>query len=273
MFLKDAPALATEPTRRASIRQRDETFMPRVVAVPVGSEVDFPNDDPIYHNVFSLSRAKTFNLGRFPRGESRVVRFDKPGIVKVFCDIHSHMAASVMVFNHPWFTVPDAEDGRFELGNVPPGQREITAWHERLGDTTMPRAHRGGRTASAGVRASGAGAVRRPPGLAARTMRVTFITVAIILSIVFIVLLVDARDRVRAAETDKAAKSSARVFSALRGPPRPRSARDDRDAGREPDAQGRARHLLRPKRAWRRTTSNASRRSRRSHGRSSGWRR
>jgi plastocyanin len=135
VFLKDAPPRAVPP-RRAAIRQKGETFVPRVVAVPVGSSVDFPNDDPIYHNVFSLSRAKTFNLGRFPRGESRAVKFDKAGIVKVFCDIHSHMAATVVVFNHPWFTVPDA-DGDFDLGELPAGNLQITAWHERLGDTTQ----------------------------------------------------------------------------------------------------------------------------------------
>lgn len=135
VYLKDAPPRQIPPVK-VSIRQRDENFIPRVVAVPVGSEVDFPNDDPFYHNVFSLSRARTFNLGRYPRGETKATRFDRPGIVKVFCDIHSHMTATVMVFNHPWFAVP-AEDGRFELPAVPPGDREITAWHERLGDTTL----------------------------------------------------------------------------------------------------------------------------------------
>jgi plastocyanin len=136
VFLKDAPALNTVPAV-VEIRQKDENFTPRVVAVPIGSEVRFPNDDPIYHNVFSLSRAKTFNLGRFPRGESKAVRVTKPGVVKVFCEIHSHMTATIMVFNHPWFAMVD-EDGRFELTNVPPGQRQITAWHERLGDRTVP---------------------------------------------------------------------------------------------------------------------------------------
>jgi plastocyanin len=135
VFLKNAPALGTDPTV-VDIRQRDENFIPRVVAVPVGSEVRFPNDDPIYHNVFSLSRVKTFNLGRFPRGESKSVRVTKPGAVKVFCEIHSHMTATIMVFNHPWFSMV-GEDGRFELSDVPPGQREITAWHERLGDWTV----------------------------------------------------------------------------------------------------------------------------------------
>ena len=146
IFLKDAPARAV-PARRAAIRQKGVTFLPRVVAVPVGSTVDFPNDDPIYHNVFSLSRARTFNLGRFPRGESRAVRFDKAGIVKVFCDIHSHMAASVIVFNHPWFTVPDA-GGSFEIDDLPAGSQQITAWHERLGDTTMRVRIEPGRAAS-----------------------------------------------------------------------------------------------------------------------------
>jgi len=136
VFLKDATARPTEPMM-VEIRQRDENFIPRVVAVPVGSDVGFPNDDPIYHNVFSLSRAKSFNLGRFPRGDTRSVHVTKPGIIKVFCDIHSHMTATIMVFNHPWFTVV-GEDGRFELTGVPAGARTITAWHERLGETTAP---------------------------------------------------------------------------------------------------------------------------------------
>jgi plastocyanin len=146
-YLKDAPSRPVKPTR-VDIRQRDENFMPRVVAVPVGSEVGFPNDDPIYHNVFSLSRPRSFNLGRYPRGHTRGVQFDRPGIVKVFCDIHSHMSATVMVFNHPFFTVAD-EDGRFELPAVPAGEREVTAWHERLGDTTQRVIVETGRVAEA----------------------------------------------------------------------------------------------------------------------------
>ena len=120
---------------QVAIRQENERFTPRAVAVTVGSEVEFPNDDSIYHNVFSLSRAKNFNLGRYPRGDTRRVRFDRPGIVKVFCEIHSHMSATIMVFDHPWFAIPD-ENGRFELPAMPAGDRQITAWHARLGDTT-----------------------------------------------------------------------------------------------------------------------------------------
>ena len=115
---------------RVAIRQRNESFTPRVVAVTVGSEVEFPNDDPIYHNVFSLSRVRSFNLGRYPRGDTRRVRFDRPGVVKVFCEIHSHMSATVMVFNHPWFAVP-GEDGRFELPAAGRGPADHRL-HERL---------------------------------------------------------------------------------------------------------------------------------------------
>mgnify|MGYP003338834524 CR=1 FL=1 len=102
---------------------------PRVVAVAAGGEVAFPNDDKIFHNVFSLSRARSFNLGRYPKGQTRTVRFDKPGIVKVFCDIHSHMSAFILVFSHPFFSVTDAS-GRYRIENVPPGTYTLVAWNE-----------------------------------------------------------------------------------------------------------------------------------------------
>jgi len=146
VYVKDAPRTPA-PAMRAEIRQRNENFVPRVVAITVGSTVDFPNDDPIYHNVFSLSRTKTFDLGRFPKGKSRGERFDKPGVVRVFCQIHSHMSATVMVFDHPWFAIPD-EAGNFDLSGVPSGMHEITAWHERLGDTTLPLRVEPGRPAT-----------------------------------------------------------------------------------------------------------------------------
>jgi plastocyanin len=135
VYLKDAPHTSVAPAR-AEIRQLNETFIPRAVAVTVGSEVSFPNADPFYHNVFSLSRPRTFDLGRYPSGQTRSVRVDRPGLIKVFCQIHSHMAASIMVFNHPWYAVPD-ESGHFELNDLPPGQRQFAAWHERLGETTV----------------------------------------------------------------------------------------------------------------------------------------
>jgi plastocyanin len=134
VYVKGAPSRPVTPAR-ATIKQREETFEPRVLALPVGSHVEFPNDDPIYHNVFSLSQVKSFDLGRYPRGTSRGVRFDKPGVVRVFCQLHSHMTATVIVFDHPWFAVPN-DEGQYELPALPAGNVEITAWHERLGDTT-----------------------------------------------------------------------------------------------------------------------------------------
>lgn len=121
------------PPMRAKIAQRDEQFVPQVTAVTTGSTVDFPNEDPFFHNVFSLSKVATFDLGRYPSGSSRARSFPKPGIVKVFCDIHSHMTALIMVLDHAWFTIP-AEDGTFKLPPVPAGDLTVVAWHERIGE-------------------------------------------------------------------------------------------------------------------------------------------
>lgn len=126
-----APA-GLKPTP-ASIVQKDEQFVPHVVAVTVGSVVDFPNQDPFFHNVFSLSRPATFDLGRFPPGSSRARTFKRPGIIKVYCQIHSHMSAVARVFDHPWFKIPD-DDGTFVIEGVPAGEHTVVAWHERIGE-------------------------------------------------------------------------------------------------------------------------------------------
>jgi hypothetical protein len=121
--------------------QRNETFVPHVLAVMVGTVVDFPNSDRTYHNVFSLSRARRFDLGRYAAGKSRAVRMDRPGVVRVFCDIHSHMNAFILVFNHPFFEVTDA-GGRFEMPAVPAGTYTIVGWYEgevrASGPVTVP---------------------------------------------------------------------------------------------------------------------------------------
>ena len=132
IFFNGLPAAKPAP-RQASISQRDEQFAPHLAAVTTGSTVAFPNEDPFFHNVFSLSRGAAFNLGRYPSGASRSKTFTRPGIVKVFCEIHSHMSAVIRVFDHGWFTVPD-EDGTFEIDNVPPGTHTLVAWHERIGE-------------------------------------------------------------------------------------------------------------------------------------------
>jgi plastocyanin len=132
VFFTDLPATRPAP-RNASIAQRDEQFVPHLVAVTAGSSVAFPNEDPFFHNVFSLSRGAAFNLGRYPSGSSRAKVFSRPGIVKVFCEIHSHMSAVVRVFDHGWFTVP-AEDGSYAMDEIPAGEHTLVAWHERIGE-------------------------------------------------------------------------------------------------------------------------------------------
>jgi plastocyanin len=135
VFLNTAAPEAVAP-RRVTIRQTNEEFVPHVVGIAAGSTVDFPNDDLIFHNVFSLSRAATFDLGRYPRNASKSRTFTKPGIVKVFCHLHSHMSALIRVFPHPYFVVPD-RDGRFSMADVPPGRHSVTAWHERAGEVSQ----------------------------------------------------------------------------------------------------------------------------------------
>ncbi len=121
--------------------------MPRVLAVTRGSAVSFPNADPYFHNVFSLSRAATFDLGRFRQGQTREQQFTKPGLIKVYCHIHSHMSASILVLDHPYFAVPRL-DGSFTLADVPPGRYTIVGWHERVGERSSTIEVEARRTAS-----------------------------------------------------------------------------------------------------------------------------
>jgi plastocyanin len=137
VFLEDAPASLPLRAGRARMLQENEAFVPRVVAITRGSTVDFPNGDPFFHDVFSLSRSGTFDLGSYPRGQTRSRQFRKAGLVKVYCHIHSHMSASIMVFDHPFFSIPKP-DGSFTIDEVPPGAYTIAAWHERIGETTQP---------------------------------------------------------------------------------------------------------------------------------------
>ena len=137
VFVKDAPADPELPVADASISQRDEAFVPRVTAITRGSTIEFPNFDPYFHNVFSLSRAMTFDLGRFRKGEKRERTFSRTGVIKVYCHIHSEMAATILVFDHHLYTTP-ATDGTFTIDAVPPGTYQLSAWHERIGETTKP---------------------------------------------------------------------------------------------------------------------------------------
>ena len=136
IYIAQVPAevestLARSPQPRPRLAQKDEAFVPRVVAVARGGEVDFPNRDPIYHNVFSLSPARRFDLGKYRQGHSKTVRFDRVGVVKVYCDIHAEMEAFVLVLSNHAFTQPRA-DGSFELPDLPAGRYELHVWHPDL---------------------------------------------------------------------------------------------------------------------------------------------
>jgi plastocyanin len=138
VYLESAPRSAFDEREpgHAVMDQRKETFVPHVLAVMAGTIVDFPNSDHIYHNVFSLSRTKRFDLGRYAAGKSKGVRMDRTGVVRVFCDIHSHMNAFILVFNHPFFDVTDVE-GKFELPSLPAGTYTVVGWYE--GEARMTR--------------------------------------------------------------------------------------------------------------------------------------
>ena len=116
------------PEEMPKMMQAGLQFMPAVMPVVVGTTVSFPNMDPVYHNVFSYTKDKRFDLGRFQQGEEApTVTFDTPGEVKVYCEIHSHMNSTIFVVNSPYFTV-SKPDGTYKLENVPAGDYTLKAW-------------------------------------------------------------------------------------------------------------------------------------------------
>jgi len=120
------PPVAAE----AEIVMRDRRFSPRTVAVAPGSSVRFPNADPIRHNVFSVSPTGRFDLGLYGTGRGRVQRFDQPGLVRIFCNVHRSMSAFVLVLDTPFHTAPES-DGRFALTGLPEGPGTLHVWHPR----------------------------------------------------------------------------------------------------------------------------------------------
>ncbi len=115
---------------RPTLEQRDKRFVPHVMAVQVGTEVDFPNRDPFFHNVFSTFNGKRFDLGLYASGESRPVLFSRPGVSYIFCNIHPQMSAYVVAVETPFFAV-SATNGNYSIENVPAGEYRIHVWHER----------------------------------------------------------------------------------------------------------------------------------------------
>jgi plastocyanin len=124
---------AVEPpktTHEYRLTQKDKQFEPHLLVVPQGSEVQFPNKDPFFHNVFSLHEGVRFDLGLYESGTSKKVRFSKPGVSFIFCNIHPEMSAVVMVMNSPYYATTDAK-GAFSIADVPPGDYQLSIWYER----------------------------------------------------------------------------------------------------------------------------------------------
>ncbi len=146
VYLSKAPAASGELSKAKIVMdQRDLEFRPHVLPILVGSTVQFPNNDKVDHNVFSMSRTKKFNFGSYKPGESHSVVFDKPGIVELRCDVHAEMAAYILVMKNPYFAVTDKQ-GHFEIPdsgqlkqtglpdvkNLAPGKYFVKTWHEKL---------------------------------------------------------------------------------------------------------------------------------------------
>ena len=120
----------------AKMIQKDKTFIPHVLAIMVGTTVDFPNLDPIFHNAFSNYDGQLFDINLYPPGSSRSVRFTRPGIVRVFCNIHATMSAVIAVLDTPYFDVTGAS-GEFKIADVPAGQYKLRVFHERAAPATL----------------------------------------------------------------------------------------------------------------------------------------
>jgi len=111
--------------------QKNKTFSPHVLIIPVGSAVEFPNQDPFFHNVFSLFEGKRFDLGLYEAGTTRTVAFDRPGISYIFCNIHPEMSAAIIAVRPPFYYGVSDREGNVIIPSVPPGTYAMQVWHER----------------------------------------------------------------------------------------------------------------------------------------------
>jgi plastocyanin len=138
--------------------QKNKSFAPHILVIPAGSMVEFPNHDPFFHNVFSLFEGKRFDLGLYEAGTSRMVRFDRPGISYIFCNIHPQMSAVVITMATPLYAIANA-DGQLSLAGVPFGRYMLHVWSEGMGpENTQPLT----REITVGENASSLGVIRVP---------------------------------------------------------------------------------------------------------------
>jgi plastocyanin len=120
----------------ARLVQKDKRFSPHVIAVRVGSEIEFPNQDPYFHDVFSIYRGKPFDLGLYESGTSRKIKFSQPGVSYIFCNIHPQMSAAVVAVSTPYFAV-SGSDGGFQIPHVPQGHYKMEFWYEFASDAEL----------------------------------------------------------------------------------------------------------------------------------------
>ena len=131
------PISASPKAAALPMQQLNRRFSPDLIVVPTGGAVSFPNMDPIFHNVFSLSKPKAFDLGSYDKGDSRTVTFTKPGVVYVYCHLHPNMEATIVVTPNRWYARSDAS-GQYRIPDVPPGHYTLVAWHKAAGFFRKP---------------------------------------------------------------------------------------------------------------------------------------
>ncbi len=129
--VEDIQAVFPAPKEAALMDQKELRFVPHVLAIQVGTTVEFPNSDPVSHNVFSISPAKRFNLGLYPRGGKRHIKFDQPGVVELLCNVHLEMSAYIVVLKNPYFA-RTGPDGTYRIVGVPAGRYRLRCWHQSL---------------------------------------------------------------------------------------------------------------------------------------------
>lgn len=124
------PTNVSQPKNTFTVVQHNKRFSPHMLAIPVGSVVEFPNHDPFFHNVFSMFEGKRFDLGLYEAGTTHSVTFDRPGVSFIFCNIHPEMSAVIIVLDTPYHAISN-DAGEYTIRNVPPGRYLLSVWHER----------------------------------------------------------------------------------------------------------------------------------------------
>ena len=150
VYLEGLPSKPSEDKQHPQIKQKDQQFSPRVVVVEKGHSVEFPNEDKIFHNVFSVSDGSKFDLGLYKSGESKTVTFKRAGVVDIYCNIHPNMVAKVKVVDSTAHALT-GDDGRFTLAEVPPGTYTAVAWQPYGAEWRGPVTVKGGATVELAV--------------------------------------------------------------------------------------------------------------------------